>query len=100
MGVLANSILRNLALPSHSYPELTLIITGQNTIRIHKLVNDELARLLPKADRATIPNAGHGSARENPQAFNDAVIIFLDRQHELNMNASEWRMREGMPWVC
>ena len=54
-----------------------LIVTGENTIRIHKLVNEELARLLPKAERAIIPKAGHGSARENPQAFNEAVLKFL-----------------------
>ena len=54
-----------------------LIITGENTIRIHKLVNEELARLLPKADQAIIPKAGHGSPRENPQAFNEAVLKFF-----------------------
>jgi non-heme chloroperoxidase len=56
-----------------------LIITGENTIKIHKLVNEELARLLPKAEQATIPKAGHGSPRENPQAFNEAVLNFLAR---------------------
>ncbi|MDX6710474.1 MAG: hypothetical protein QOH96_1490, partial [Blastocatellia bacterium] len=59
-----------------------LIITGENTIRIHKLVNEELARLLPKAKQATIPNAGHGSPRENPQAFNEAALKFLARPGE------------------
>jgi non-heme chloroperoxidase len=59
-----------------------LIITGENTIRIHKLVNEELARLLPNAKQATIPNAGHGSPRENPQAFNEAVLKFLARPGE------------------
>jgi non-heme chloroperoxidase len=54
-----------------------LIVTGENTIRIHKLVNEELARLLPKAEQAVIPNAGHGSPRENPEAFNEAVLRFL-----------------------
>lgn len=54
-----------------------LIITGENTIKIHKLVNEELARLLPKAEQAIIPKAGHGSARDNPPAFNDAVLKFL-----------------------
>ena len=54
-----------------------LIVTGENTIRIHKFVNDELARLLPKAERVTIPEAGHGSARENPRAFNEAALRFL-----------------------
>jgi pimeloyl-ACP methyl ester carboxylesterase len=75
-------------LSSDPYPNLSkdkvkrlripiLIITGENTIRIHKLVNEELARLQPKAERAIIPKAGHGSPRENPQAFNEAVLKFL-----------------------
>lgn len=54
-----------------------LIITGENTIKLHKLVNEELARLIPNAEQAIIPNAGHGSPRENPQAFNDAVLKFF-----------------------
>lgn len=55
-----------------------LIVTGENTIPLHKFVNEELARLLPKAERVTIPQAGHGSARENPQGFNAAVAKFLE----------------------
>jgi pimeloyl-ACP methyl ester carboxylesterase len=54
-----------------------LIVTGETTISLHKFVNDELARLLPTARRVTIPRAGHGSARENPLAFNEAVAAFL-----------------------
>jgi pimeloyl-ACP methyl ester carboxylesterase len=54
-----------------------LIVTGEHAIRIHRLVNEELARLLPEAERAIIPQAGHGSPRENPQAFNQAVLRFL-----------------------
>jgi pimeloyl-ACP methyl ester carboxylesterase len=75
-------------LSSDPFPELSkekvkrlrlpiLIVTGENTIKLHKFVNDELAHLLPKAERVTIPKAGHGSARENPQAFNEAVLKFL-----------------------
>jgi pimeloyl-ACP methyl ester carboxylesterase len=59
-----------------------LIITGENTIKIHKLVNAELARVLPNAEQATIPKAGHGSPRENPQAFTEAVMKFLGRVGE------------------
>lgn len=54
-----------------------LIITGANTIKLHKLVNEGLARLLPDAELVTIQNAGHGSPRENPEAFNKAVLRFL-----------------------
>ena len=78
-------------LSSDPYPNLSkakvkrlhipiLIVTGENTIRIHKLVNEELALLQPKAERAIIPKAGHASSRDNPQAFNEAVFRFLANQ--------------------
>jgi uncharacterized protein (TIGR02246 family) len=89
-AIMRNSgAMKALTVSSDPFPDLSkdkvrrlrvpiLIITGENTIKLHKLVNEELARLLPKAELATIPNAGHGSARENPQAFNEAVLKFLD----------------------
>jgi non-heme chloroperoxidase len=89
--VMQNSrFFRAITLSSDPYPNLPkdkvaqlsipiLIVTGENTIRIHKLVNEEIARLLPKSEKAIIPKAGHGSARENPQAFNEAVLKFLAR---------------------
>lgn len=67
-------------IPKHQIRDLTmpvLIVTGENTIRLHRFVNDALARLLPTAVRATIPRAGHGSARDNSSAFNEAVVKFL-----------------------
>jgi pimeloyl-ACP methyl ester carboxylesterase len=54
-----------------------LLVTGENTIGLHRFVNDALGRLLPKVTQVTIPRAGHGSARENPSAFNEAVSRFL-----------------------
>ena len=57
-----------------------LLIRGENTILMHKLIIEELKRVLPGAEQANIPKAGHGSARENPQAFNDAMLKFLNRQ--------------------
>lgn len=71
-------------IPQHKIRRLTmpiLIITGENTVSIHRFVNDALARLLPTATRVTIPRAGHGSARENPPAFNEAVVEFLKNQN-------------------
>lgn len=55
----------------------TLIITGENTVKIHKLVNQELVRLLLIAKEVTVPKAGHGTPRENPRFFNEAVLKFL-----------------------
>ena len=57
-----------------------LIVTGEHTLQLHQFVNEELAQLIPHANRVTIAGAGHGSARDNPQAFNDAVAEFLDGQ--------------------
>lgn len=57
-----------------------LIVGGEKTIPLHRFVNEALGRLLPAAERAVIPGAGHGSARENPAAFNEAVLGFLARQ--------------------
>jgi pimeloyl-ACP methyl ester carboxylesterase len=54
-----------------------LIITGENTIKIHKLVDEELAHLLHNAKEVVIPNAGHGTPRENPLVFNERVLMFL-----------------------
>jgi pimeloyl-ACP methyl ester carboxylesterase len=88
------SIMRNarsieaLALSDDPFPTLdskdisrlrvpTLVVTGENTIQIHKLVDQELIRLLPNAKSAIISHAGHGSPRENPPAFNEAVLAFL-----------------------
>ena len=57
-----------------------LIVAGENTLALHKFGNEALARLVPKAERITIPKAGHASPRENPQAFNAAVADFFERQ--------------------
>lgn len=60
----------------------TLIITGEKTTKIHSQVDDELARLIPGANRALVPNAGHGTPRENPSFFNTTVLDFLSKLSE------------------
>jgi pimeloyl-ACP methyl ester carboxylesterase len=55
----------------------TLVVTSERAIRIHRLVDEEIARVLPLAEAVTIPDAGHSSARDNPAAFNEAVLKFL-----------------------
>lgn len=56
-----------------------LIVKGANTDELHQAVTEELGRVLFRAHRVTIPNAGHGSPRQNPEAFNGAVFEFLER---------------------
>ena len=68
--VLAEEDLQRLAVP-------TLIVEGEKTIRIHRLVDNELLRCIPGSTREIIPGAGHGAPRDNPGAFNQAVLGFL-----------------------
>ena len=58
----------------------TLIVEGEQTIKLHKLVDDALLRCLPGSARVIIPCATHRSAGENPDAFNSVVLTFL-RKH-------------------
>jgi pimeloyl-ACP methyl ester carboxylesterase len=56
-----------------------LIIEGEQTIRIHRLVDDEILRCVPGSERIVILHAGHDTPRDNPGAFNEAVLNFLSR---------------------
>lgn len=69
-SVVANDELKHLKIP-------ILILTGENTTRIHRRVTQELARLLPNAKEVTIPRSSHSMPSENPQAFNETVREFL-----------------------
>jgi len=60
----------------------TLLVSGQYSIALHKLVNAELARVLPNCEQAIVPDAGHSSPRENPVAFNAVVLEFMARQRQ------------------
>ena len=58
----------------------TLLLCGENTLTIHKLVNDELDHLLkanPRAKRVTISRATHEMWSEQPEACRKAVFEFL-----------------------
>jgi pimeloyl-ACP methyl ester carboxylesterase len=56
-----------------------LIIRGENTFPMMRLIVDELERVRPDAERTVIVGAGHGSPREKPKEFAAAVISFLAR---------------------
>jgi non-heme chloroperoxidase len=61
-------------------PMPVLVVRGADTDELHRLVTEELARLAPDATEVTIAKAGHGSPRQNPEAFNAAVLEFLGQQ--------------------
>jgi pimeloyl-ACP methyl ester carboxylesterase len=56
-----------------------LIVRGEETDALHRLVTEEVGRVLPQAQRVTIAWAGHGSPRQNPDSFNYAMLEFLGK---------------------
>ena len=89
LGVMQNAgFFKMMARSQDPYPDISrvslrrlrmpvLVITGEKTIAIHRRIDEELSRLIPRARSATIPAAGHGSPRENPGAFTEVVHAFL-----------------------
>jgi pimeloyl-ACP methyl ester carboxylesterase len=56
-----------------------LMLSGARTIPIHALVDDELKRLLPNAERVVIPDASHDLWTDQPDACRAATLEFLGR---------------------
>jgi pimeloyl-ACP methyl ester carboxylesterase len=54
----------------------TLMLTGDRTLRINQLVNDELERLLSNGERVRI-DATHEMWEEQPQQCRQATLTFL-----------------------
>ncbi|MEH2587766.1 alpha/beta fold hydrolase [Bradyrhizobium sp. AZCC 1721] len=55
----------------------TLLIDGERSPKMFRLINDRLEHCLPSVERATIPAASHQMEVENPQAFNETVLAFI-----------------------
>jgi len=80
--------MRALAFSSDAYPALdeellrtftvpTLLLTGENTMPIHRAITQALKELLPHAPLKRVPGCGHGVHRDNPSAFNQTVLEFF-----------------------
>jgi pimeloyl-ACP methyl ester carboxylesterase len=57
----------------------TLLLDGEQSPLLFRLVTDELARIMPGAERVTLPGVSHGLHLENSGIFNRAVLQFLAR---------------------
>jgi pimeloyl-ACP methyl ester carboxylesterase len=55
----------------------TLLLTAEQTLPMHQLVNDELEHLLPRGKRVRIREATHDMWTEQPEACGAAVVQFL-----------------------
>jgi pimeloyl-ACP methyl ester carboxylesterase len=56
----------------------SLLIHGERTSALHRQVMDALGQVMRRAKCIEIANAGHGSPNESPEAFNAAVVHFLE----------------------
>ncbi|HVL79759.1 MAG TPA: alpha/beta hydrolase [Sphingomicrobium sp.] len=59
-----------------------LIISGQKTAPVHRLVDPELARILPAATRIVIADGTHDMCAEQPAACAAAIRGFIGRQEQ------------------
>jgi pimeloyl-ACP methyl ester carboxylesterase len=66
-------------LPLDSFATPTLIITGEHDLPERIEVADALAKRLPSAERAIIPDAGHLPNFDNPVAYTGVLRTFLER---------------------
>ena len=53
-----------------------LLVEGEISPRMFGVITDELSRVLPEAERVTIPAASHGMHGQNPAGYNEAVLAF------------------------
>lgn len=55
----------------------TLLLTGERSLKMLKLVMDELEHCVPDNEFVTVPSSSHETASENPEAYNQIVLDFL-----------------------
>jgi pimeloyl-ACP methyl ester carboxylesterase len=55
----------------------TLLVYGADTQPEYRELTMAVADAVPAADLAVVPNAGHGSPADNPDAFNALLVEFL-----------------------
>lgn len=56
-----------------------LVVSGQLDTPQRRHAGDELRRVIPGAERALVPNAGHLANLDNPRAYNDILRTFIQR---------------------
>lgn len=57
----------------------TLLLEGERSPKMFRVIHDMLDRCLVNKERAIIPAVSHGLPFENPKAFNEKVLAFIAR---------------------
>lgn len=55
----------------------TLLLSGQRTLELHKVIDGQLGSLLPKNERIILPNASHEMWNEYPEECRNAALAFV-----------------------
>lgn len=56
-----------------------LLVQGETSPAMFGAIVEELARLLPEAERSTIPGASHSPHSQNASVYNPTVLEFIAR---------------------
>jgi NhaP-type Na+/H+ or K+/H+ antiporter len=56
------------------------VVEGELTLKVRRLIDNELVRCMPHVERVLIPRAAHPLEMVNPKDFNAAVLQFLAKQ--------------------
>jgi pimeloyl-ACP methyl ester carboxylesterase len=59
----------------------TLLITGEKSPGFFKMITEELEKCLLRQEKVVIPGASHEMEMDNPQAFNEAVLRFIEKHN-------------------
>lgn len=57
----------------------TLLLTGEHSLKMFQLIVAELNRCLPNSEYRKLPQCTHEMPADNPEAYNETVLGFLDR---------------------
>lgn len=63
---------------AHGIETPTLLITGEKSAPVLHRITDKLEDLIPETERIQIDDASHLMFRDNPEAFNAAVLEFIN----------------------
>ena len=55
----------------------TLLLSGERSLALHKLIDSQLATLLPHVERIILPDATHEMWNERPKECRDAALAFF-----------------------
>jgi esterase len=58
----------------------TLVVGGDQTLRIFSSINDAIVRCIPGSRLAIVPKATHVVSHQHPAAFNDVLLKFLAKR--------------------